>query len=128
MTAIDGARPILVVDDYQTMIRIICGFLSQLGYRDVDHARDVPAALDMIRRKNYRLVLSDWYMEPLTGMDLLREIRAMPGREKTRFIMVTAESRTDRVMEARRAGADNYLVKPFNAATLKTKIDQVFGE
>jgi two-component system, chemotaxis family, chemotaxis protein CheY len=120
------AMPILVVDDYQTMVRITRGMLKQIGFEDVDHAPDGVTALEMIRAKEYRLVISDWNMEPLSGIDLLMQLKSQVSTENMRFIMVTAESKTDRVIEARRAGVDSYIVKPFNAATLKSKIDQVF--
>jgi len=122
----DSAMPILVVDDYQTMVRITRGMLKQIGFDNVDHAPDGATALEMIRSKDYRLVISDWNMEPLSGMDLLMQLKSELSTENMRFIMVTAESKTDRVIEARRAGVDSYIVKPFNAATLKNKIDQVF--
>jgi len=122
----DSAMPILVVDDYQTMVRITRGMLKQIGFENVDHAPDGATALEMIRSKDYRLVISDWNMEPLSGMDLLMQLKREVSTENMRLIMVTAESKTDRVIEARRAGVDSYIVKPFNAATLKNKIDQVF--
>jgi two-component system chemotaxis response regulator CheY len=77
--------------------------------------------------KKYGLVISDWNMEPMTGYDLLREVRASPELSKTPFIMITAESKTENVIAAKKAGVSNYIVKPFNAATLKTKMESVFG-
>ncbi len=122
------ALPVLVVDDYKTMIRIIRNLLKQLGFANVDEAGDGSAALDMMREKPYGLVISDWNMEPMTGYELLREVRADDRLSRTPFIMVTAESKTDNVIAAKKAGVNNYIVKPFNAATLKAKIDAVFGE
>jgi two-component system chemotaxis response regulator CheY len=78
--------------------------------------------------KKYGLVISDWNMEPMTGYDLLKEVRAHPELSQTPFIMITAESKTENVIAAKKAGVSNYIVKPFNAATLKTKMDAVFGE
>ncbi|MEZ5827297.1 MAG: response regulator [Hyphomicrobiales bacterium] len=126
--AIDHSMPVLVVDDYKTMIRIIRNLLKQLGFSNVDEASDGAAALDMMRGKDYGLVISDWNMEPMTGYELLREVRADDRLSRTPFIMVTAESKTDNVVAAKKAGVNNYIVKPFNAATLKSKIDAVFGE
>ena len=77
--------------------------------------------------KKYGLIISDWNMEPMTGYDLLREVRAHPELSNTPFIMITAESKTENVIAAKKAGVSNYIVKPFNAATLKTKMDAVFG-
>jgi len=126
--AIDMSMPVLVVDDYNTMIRIIRNLLKQLGFEDVDDASDGSAALAKMRDKKYGLVISDWNMEPMTGYELLKEVRADPGLNKTPFIMVTAESKTENVIAAKKAGVNNYIVKPFNAATLKTKIEAVFAE
>ena len=119
---------VLVVDDYKTMIRIIRNLLKQLGFANVDEASDGSSALDMMRQNEYGLVISDWNMEPMTGYELLREVRADDRLSRTPFIMVTAESKTDNVIAAKKAGVNNYIVKPFNAATLKAKIDAVFGE
>ena len=126
--AIDMSMPILVVDDYNTMIRIIRNLLKQLGFEDIDDASDGSAALAKLREKKYGLVISDWNMEPMTGYELLKEVRADIQLSKTPFIMVTAESKTENVVAAKKAGVNNYIVKPFNAQTLKSKIDAVFGE
>ena len=125
--AFDPGMQVLVVDDYKTMVRIIRNLLKQLGFADVDEANDGNAALGMMREKDYGLVISDWNMEPMTGFELLREIRADNHLSRTPFIMVTAESKTDNVVTAKKAGVNNYIVKPFNAATLKSKIDAVFS-
>ena len=124
--AVDLSMPILVVDDYNTMIRIIRNLLRQLGFENVDDASDGSAALSCMRAKKYGLIISDWNMEPMTGYDLLKEVRADPGLKTTPFIMVTAESKTENVIAAKKAGVSNYIVKPFNAETLKSKIEAVF--
>ena len=126
--AADASMSILIVDDYNTMIRIIRNLLKQLGFENVDEANDGTSALAKLREKTYGLVISDWNMAPMTGYDLLREIRADPVLRPTRFIMVTAESKTDNVIAAKKAGVDNYIVKPFNAQTLQHKIHSVFPE
>jgi two-component system, chemotaxis family, chemotaxis protein CheY len=126
--AVDPSMPILVVDDYQTMVRIIRSLLKQLGFENVDDASDGNAAIAKMRDKKYGLVISDWNMEPMTGFELLKEVRNDAHLSKTPFIMVTAESKTENVVAAKKAGVDNYIVKPFNAQTLKSKIDAVFGE
>ena len=125
--AIDLSTPILVVDDYSTMIRIIRNLLRQIGLDNVDDASDGSDALAKMRGRKYGLVISDWNMEPMTGYELLREVRANPELSQTPFIMITAESKTENVIAAKKAGVNNYIVKPFNAATLKTKIDAVFS-
>ncbi len=126
--AVDVSMPILIVDDYNTMIRIIRNLLKQLGFENVDDANDGSSALVKMRARNYGLVISDWNMTPMTGYDLLREIRADPKLCRTPFIMVTAESKTDNVIAAKKAGVDNYIVKPFNAQTLQHKIQAVFPD
>jgi two-component system, chemotaxis family, chemotaxis protein CheY len=126
--AVDFSMPVLVVDDYGTMVRIIRNLLKQLGFQDIDEASDGTAALAKMRAKRYGLVISDWNMTPMTGYDLLREVRSDSSIGKTPFIMVTAESKTDNVIAAKRAGVDNYIVKPFNANTLQHKIEAVFAD
>ena len=125
--AVDLSIPILVVDDYNTMVRIIRNLLRQLGFQDIDAAPDGSAALQKLRSRKYALVISDWNMEPMTGYELLKQMRADPQLTETPFIMVTAESKTENVIAAKQAGVNNYIVKPFNADTLKTKIDAVFA-
>src|SRR5882757_9561043 len=126
--AIDLSMPVLVVDDYATMIRILRNLLGQIGFENIDDASDGVGALTKLRSRKYGLVISDWNMEPMTGYDLLREVRGDPELAATPFIMVTAESKTENVIAAKKAGVNNYIVKPFNAATLKTKIDAVFPD
>jgi len=126
--ALDVTMPILVVDDYATMIRIIRNLLKQLGFNNVDDAADGTQALEKIGEKKYGLIISDWNMEPMTGYELLKQVRAAADTARTPFIMVTAESKTENVIAAKKAGVNNYIVKPFNAQTLKGKIDAVFGE
>ena len=126
--ALDTSIPVLVVDDYKTMIRIIRNLLKQLGFEDVDEASDGTEALGKMKDRRYGLVISDWNMEPMTGYELLKHVRADAGLTKTPFIMVTAESKTENVIAAKKAGVNNYIVKPFNAQTLKGKIEAVFGD
>ncbi len=126
--AIDVSTPVLIVDDYNTMIRIIRNLLRQLGFEHIDDASDGSAALNKLRTRQYGLVISDWNMEPMTGYDLLQEVRSDPGLSRIPFIMVTAESKTENVIAAKKAGVSNYIVKPFNAQTLKSKIDAVFPD
>jgi two-component system chemotaxis response regulator CheY len=102
--AVNTNMPVLVVDDYKTMVRIIRNLLKQLGFANVDEAADGTAALDMMRNKQYGLVISDWNMEPMTGYELLREMRADDRLSRTPFIMVTAESKTRTLSRQRRPG------------------------
>ncbi len=127
MSTVDMGMPILIVDDYKTMLRIIRNLLKQLGFNNVDEATDGSAALQKLRDKEYHLVISDWNMEPMSGMQLLTEVRADTKLKALPFIMITAESKTENVIAAKEAGVSNYIVKPFNAATLKTKLSAVLG-
>ena len=124
--SVNFAMPVLVVDDYNTMVRIIRNLLRQVGFHDIDDASDGISALNRLRKKQYGLVISDWNMEPMTGYDLLKEMRADPKLATVPFIMITAESKTENVIAAKQAGVSNYIVKPFNAQTLKTKIEAIF--
>jgi two-component system chemotaxis response regulator CheY len=114
--SVDMNMSILIVDDYKTMLRIIRNLLKQLGFNNVDEATDGSMALQKLRDKDYGLVISDWNMEPMTGIQLLREVRADTRLKAMPFIMITAESK-----------AENVVAAPFNAATLKTKLTSVLG-
>jgi two-component system chemotaxis response regulator CheY len=126
--AVDRNMNVLIVDDYQTMLRIVRNLLKQVGFSNVDEASDGSMALQMARVGNYGLIISDWNMEPMTGLQFLREVRADAKLKDVPFIMVTAESKSENVLTAKQAGVSNYIVKPFNADTLKTKIVSVLGE
>jgi two-component system chemotaxis response regulator CheY len=125
--AVDVNLPILIVDDYKTMLRIIRNLLKQLNFNNVDEAMDGSEALRKLREKKFGLVISDWNMEPMTGLQLLREVRSDIKLKDLPFIMVTAESKTENVIAAKEAGVSNYIVKPFNAETLKQKLVSVLG-
>jgi two-component system chemotaxis response regulator CheY len=122
-----SADPILIVDDYSRMLRIIRGLLRQLGYEEVEEASDGASALAMLRQKPFRLVISDWNMEPMSGLELLRAVRADPALAALPFIMVTAETRAAKIAEAEEAGVSGYIVKPFGAEALSTKIAALAG-
>ena len=126
--AVNKEMAILVVDDYKTMLRIIRNLLKQLDFGNVDDATDGSAALKKLREKEYGLVISDWNMEPMTGLQLIREVRSDKKLKKLPFIMVTADSKTENVVAAKEAGVSNYIVKPFNAETLKQKMVSVLGD
>ncbi len=119
--------PILIVDDYKTMLKIIRNLLRQLGFSNVDEAMDGSAALQKIRSKNYGLIISDWNMEPMSGLNLLKEVRLDAKVKDVPFIMVTAESKSENIIAAKDAGVSNYIVKPFTAAILKSKIETVLA-
>ncbi len=119
--------PILIVDDYKTMLKIVRNLLNQLGFGTVDEATDGSAALRKLRNKNYGLVISDWNMEPMSGLQLLKEVRLDVKLKDVPFIMITAESKPENVIAAKDAGVNGYIVKPFTAATLKSKINTVLA-
>ena len=120
--------PVLVVDDYATMIRIVSNLLRQLGFSNIDTAMNGESALEQMSTRRYGLVLSDWNMEPMTGLDLVKAVRNDQTLNDTPFIMVTAESKPENVVTAKLAGVDSYIVKPFNAETLKRKLSGVLGK
>jgi two-component system chemotaxis response regulator CheY len=125
--SVDKNMNILVVDDYKTMLRIVRNLLKQLGFNNVDEATDGSVALQKLRDKKYGLVISDWNMEPMSGLQLLKEVRADSRLSDVPFIMVTAESKSENVVAAKEAGVTNYIIKPFNAETLKQKLTAVLG-
>jgi two-component system chemotaxis response regulator CheY len=114
--------PILVVDDYHLIVRIIRADLARIGYENVDGALNGAEALEKLHAKRYALVISDWHMEPVTGFQLLQRMRADPYYRDVPFIMATVESRPDYVAAARDAGATDYILKPFNTALLRATI------
>ncbi len=126
--AVDVNMKVLVVDDYKTMVRIIRNLLKQLNFNNVDEASDGSSALRKLRERKFDLVISDWNMEPMTGLQLLKEVRSDDKLKDIPFIMVTAESKTENVIAAKQAGVSNYIVKPFNAATLKAKLTGILGD
>ena len=126
--ALDQNMRILIVDDYKTMLRIIRNLLKQLSFDNIEDAMDGSNALQKLREKEFGLIISDWNMEPMTGLELLKEVRADEKLKSLPFIMNTAESKAENVIVAKKPGVSNYIVKPFNAETLKTKIVSVLGE
>lgn len=124
----DPNLPILVVDDYSTMVRILRKLLRQIGYENVDEASNGEEALGKIKAKPYGLIISDWNMEPMTGFELLQKVRSDAATARTPFILVTAESKPENVLAAQKAGVSHYLIKPFSAPVLKEKIDKALAD
>lgn len=125
--AVNKNMPVLIVDDYKTMLRIVRGLLNQLGFNNIDEATDGTMAWEMVKKKPYGLIVSDWNMEPMTGFEFLKLVRTNESTKQLPFIMVTAESKTENIIAAKQAGVSKYIVKPFNAQTLKQKLEAVFG-
>lgn len=125
---VDKNMNILVVDDFKTMRRIVSNLLIQLGFKNIDEAVDGESALKKLDEKTFHLIISDWNMEPMSGFELLQKIRASSAYYKPiPFIMVTAESKPENIIKAKQAGVNNYIVKPFTADTLKSKLSAVIG-
>ena len=124
---IDTNMNVLIVDDNKTMLRIIRNLLKQIEFENVQEASDGKEAQDKLQAGNFGLVISDWNMEPMTGLELLQHVRSDPKLKATPFIMITAESKPANVIAAKEAGVSNYIIKPFNAETLRGKIHKVLG-
>lgn len=125
---VDRNMRILVVDDAQTMRRIIVNLLRQLGFTNMVEADDGTTAWERMGQENVDFIISDWNMPKMTGIDLLKKVRETDKFKTIPFIMVTAEGKRENVIAAVQAGVSNYIVKPFNAATLKEKIVKVVGD
>jgi two-component system, chemotaxis family, chemotaxis protein CheY len=123
----DPNLAVLVVDDFSTMVRITRKLLKAIGYENVDEAANGQAALEKIKANKYGLIISDWNMEPMSGYELLQQVRADAATAATPFILVTAESKPDNVVAAKKAGVNDYLIKPFNEKVLKEKIDRALA-
>jgi len=125
--SIDTSIKVLVVDDFATMRRILKGALKQLGFKDIIEAEDGAMALQELKKEEVGLIVSDWNMPKMTGLDLLKKVRAHDKLKAIPFIMVTAEGQKENVIEAVKAGVSNYIVKPFTPETLREKLEKVFG-
>ena len=123
---LDLKMKVLVVDDFSTMRRILKNILKQIGYSDIEEAEDGNSALVRLRQGGFGLVVSDWNMPNMTGLDLLKAIRADNALNNMPVLMVTAEAKKENVMDAIKAGVNNYVVKPFTADVLKEKIEKIF--
>ena len=126
--AVDLAMPILIVDDYKTMSKIVATQLGQLGFTNIEAVEDGEAALDRLHASPCGLVIADWNMEPMSGYALLLEVRANPDLELIPFMMMTADSNADNVVAANAAGVNGFIVKPFATPTLKIKLEAVIGK
>ncbi len=123
--ALDQNMKVLVVDDFPTMRRIVRNLLKEIGYENVDEAEDGIVAFDKLKGGDFDFVVSDWNMPNMTGLDLLKAVRAEASVKDTPFLMVTAEAAKENIVSAVEAGVNNYIVKPFTAAVLREKIDKI---
>lgn len=124
--SVDYSIKVLVVDDFATMRKIIRNVLKQIGFENITEAEDGVTALQIIKREKIGLVVTDWNMPNMSGLELLQHIRQMPGCARLPVLMVTAEGLKDNVLAAVRAGVSNYVVKPFTAEVLEEKIEAIF--
>ncbi|MFO7808881.1 chemotaxis response regulator CheY [Guyparkeria sp.] len=122
----DRNMKILVVDDFSTMRRIIKNLLKELGFTNLEEADDGQTALPLLRQGNFDFLVTDWNMPGMTGIDLLRAVRADPNLASLPVLMVTAEAKREQIVLAAQEGVNGYIVKPFNGATLKEKIEKIF--
>jgi two-component system, chemotaxis family, chemotaxis protein CheY len=122
----DKNLKILVVDDFSTMRRIVRNLLKELGYTNVDEAEDGIAALQKLKGANFQFVVTDWNMPNMTGIELLRAIRADVALKNLPVLMITAEAKKENIIEAAQSGASGYIVKPFTAGTLEEKLNKIF--
>lgn len=126
--AVDFNMKVLVVDDVRTIRRIIINLLSSLGFKNIDEANNGTLALEKVLEGGYGLIISDWNMEEISGLDLLKKIRSLNTEvSKIPFIMVTAENKADNIIEAKKAGVTTYIVKPFNIDILKDRLINILG-
>jgi len=123
---LDKNIKILIVDDFSTMRRIIKNLLRDLGYNNTSEADDGLTALPMLQTGNFDLLITDWNMPGMQGIDLLRTVRADPRLATLPVMMVTAEQKREQIIEAAKAGVNGYIVKPFTAQTLKDKLEKIF--
>ena len=118
---------VLIVDDFATMRRILRNILKQIGFTNITEADDGSTALKELKKEKYDLILSDWNMPELPGIDLLNAIRADDELKGIPFVMITAEAQKDNIIEAVKAGVNSYIVKPFTAETISEKLKKIFG-
>ncbi len=127
--ALDFSMKILVVDDFSTMRRIVRSILKQIGFHDIDEAENGHQAfIKLSSDDSYDLVISDWNMPEMTGIELLRLVRSTENLKAIPFLMVTAEAKKENIIEAVKFGVNNYIVKPFTAETLQEKIAKIFPD
>ncbi|HEX5755774.1 MAG TPA: chemotaxis response regulator CheY [Arenimonas sp.] len=117
---------ILIVDDFSTMRRIVKNLLNDIGFTNTAEAEDGNAALALLRQGGFQFVVTDWNMPGMTGIELLKNIRADPQLSKLPVLMVTAEQKREQIIEAAQAGVNGYIIKPFTAGTLQEKLDKIF--
>lgn len=128
LNSVDKKIPILIVDDFSTMRRIVKNCLKQLGFENVTEADDGKNALEKLKNNQFKFIVSDWNMPNMMGIELLKAVRADPQLKDIPFLMVTAEAQKENIVEAAKAGVSNYIIKPFTADVLQQKMEAVFNK
>ena len=128
LASADKSKPVLVVDDFKTMRRIVRQALKGMGFQSIDEAEDGKIALQKLQQGSYQLIISDWNMPNMMGIDLLKAVRADTRLRAIPVLMLTAESQKENVLEAARAGVSNYIVKPFTQDQLEEKLEQIYAK
>ncbi len=129
MSALDKLpreMPILIVDDFSTMRRIVKNTLKQIGFKNIEEASDGQMALQKLKEKEFQFIVSDWNMPNMMGIDLLKAVRSDEQLKDIPFLMVTAEAQKDNILEAAKAGVSNYIIKPFTVDVMQTKMEAIF--
>ena len=124
----DLSMKILIVDDFATMRRIMKNILKQIGFSNIIEADDGTTALEELKKTAVDLIISDWNMPKMTGLDLLKNVRSTDNLKDVPFLMVTAEAQKQNVIDAVQAGVTNYVVKPFTAEAISEKLEKIFGK
>ena len=128
MGTVDLNMPVLIVDDYKTMLRTMGRLMKKLGFRNIDEANDGHEALEKLFSQPYRLVISGWDMQPMSGLDLVRQMRSNARLDDVFVVMTAAENGHDNIAAAKQAGVSDYIVKPFSASALKARLTPILGQ
>ena len=127
MGAVDLNMPVLIVDDYKTMLRTMGNLMKKLGFENIDEASDGHEALEKLHDRPYSLVISGWNMQPMSGLDLVRQMRSNARLDEVHVVMISAEYADENIAAAKQAGVAEYIVKPFCASTLKDRLTPILG-
>jgi len=128
MGTVDPNMPVLIVDDYQTMLRTMGNLMRKLGFANIDQASDGHQALRKLSERPYGLVISGWNMAPMSGLDLIRQVRANARLAHLCFVVISSDAAAETLAAAKQAGASEFIVKPFCAATLRVRLAAILGE
>ena len=128
MGAVDLNMPVLIVDDYQTMIRTVGNLMRKLGFENIDEACNGHQALEKLYSRPYSLVISGSNMQPMSGLDLVRQMRSNTNLDEVQFVLISSEPAQENILAAKQAGVSEYIVKPFSASALKDRLTSILGQ